>query len=52
MTIQVTCMGRPAIAVIDQIRAVDKSRIVKLCDELHSQEMLSLEAALRAVLGL
>lgn len=52
LAVGVTCMQRKVIAVIDQIRAVDKSRLFEKCDSLEQDDMSSLETALKAVLGL
>ena len=48
----VQCMGKKAIAVVDQVRAVDKSRLMEKCDEISQADMVSLESAMKLVLGL
>jgi mRNA interferase MazF len=48
----VTCGGRRAIAVIDQIRAVDKSRIRQKMAVLPEAEMAAISSALLRVLDL
>ena len=52
LAIGVNCMGRKAIAVVDQIRAVDKTRLVEKCDELIPEDMMKLEGGLKQVVGL
>jgi len=52
LAISVNCMDRKAIAVIDQIRAVDKSRFMEKCDQLDQEELVELEKGLRVVLGI
>jgi mRNA interferase MazF len=50
--VSVTCSGRPAVAVIDQVRAVAKERLVSVMGRLSSQELESVEDALRQILEL
>jgi mRNA interferase MazF len=50
--VSVTCSGRPAVAVIDQVRAVAKERLVSLMGRLSSQELDTVEDALRQILEL
>jgi mRNA interferase MazF len=50
--VNVTCSGRPAVAVIDQVRAVAKERLVSLMGRLSSQELEAVEVALRQILEL
>ena len=52
LAVGVMCMGRRAIAVIDQIRAVDKSRLIEKCDQLSEVDILTLEKGLKIILGL
>ena len=52
LTIGVKCLGKEAVAVCDQIRAVDKSRIQEKIGELAPDELLELENGLRQVLCL
>lgn len=52
LAVGVKCMGITAIAVADQIRAVDKSRLVEKCDELSHEDMAAVERGLRLVMGL
>ena len=48
----VTCLGKQAVAVCDQIRAVDKTRLTKPAGQLSQAELHSLEVALKQVLAL
>jgi mRNA interferase MazF len=50
--VSVTCSGQPAIAVIDQVRAVAKERLVRHIENLSAQELESVEDALREILEL
>lgn len=50
--VNVTCSGRPAVAVIDQVRAVAKERLTSLIEKLPAQDLQSVEAALREILEL
>jgi mRNA interferase MazF len=52
MMVRVTCSGRPAIAVIDQVRAVAKERLVCLIEQISCQELESMEDALREIVEL
>jgi mRNA interferase MazF len=52
LVIEVDCLGRKALAVCDQIRAVDKSRLGKKADSLSTQDMEAIEIGLRQVLCL
>lgn len=52
ITIAVHCMGKSVVAVSDQIRAIDKSRLLKKADTLSSSDMEKLEEGLRQVLML
>src|SRR5271156_6615535 len=50
--VSVTCSGRPAVAVIDQVRAVAKERLVSRIESLPAQQLKSVEDALREILEL
>jgi mRNA interferase MazF len=50
--VSVTCSGQSAIAVIDQVRAVSKERLVRHIENLSAQELESVEDALREILEL
>jgi len=52
LTIAVQCLGRPVIAVCDQIRAVDKSRLIGKIEKARVEDMLEIEAGLRQTLAL
>jgi mRNA-degrading endonuclease toxin of MazEF toxin-antitoxin module len=50
--VSVTCSGLPAVAAIDQVRAVAKERLVSLIERLSAQELESVEDAVREILEL
>jgi mRNA interferase MazF len=50
--VSVTCSGLPAVAVIDQVRAVAKERLIRHIENLSAQELESVEDALREILEL
>ncbi len=50
--VNVTCSGRPAVAVIDQVRAVAKERLVCRIEQLSFQELESVKDALREIVEL
>ena len=52
ITIPVTCMGKSVVAVSDQIRAVDKARMIGMAGILSDSEMAALDDGLRQVLVL
>jgi|SRR4030042_1361731 mRNA interferase MazF len=52
LTIPVTCLDRQVVAVCDQIRAVDKSRLMEKAGSLTNEDMMELEKGLRQVLAL
>jgi len=52
LVIEVDCLGRKALAVCDQIRAVDKSRFGNKADSLSRQDLEAIESELRQVLCL
>jgi len=52
ITVKVTCLDRRAVAVCDQIRAVDKTRLVKHIGSLARSELADLDEALKQVLSL
>jgi mRNA-degrading endonuclease toxin of MazEF toxin-antitoxin module len=47
-----TCQGRAAVAVIDQIRAVTKERFLNKIKNISGQQLRSVEDALRNILEL
>lgn len=52
LVIEVDCLGRRALAVCDQIRAVDKRRLANKVDSLSRQDLDAVENGLRQVLCL
>jgi mRNA interferase MazF len=50
--VPVTCSGRPAVAVTDQIRAVSKERLLERLDRLSIAELLAVEDGLREIFEL
>ena len=52
LTIQVKALDKTAVAVCDQIRAVDKSRLLNQVGKLSRDDMRCLEQGLREVLVL
>ena len=52
ITISVNCLGRQVVAVCDQIRAVDKERLIKEAGSLSKEDMAALDAVLRQVLSI
>ena len=52
ITIAVKCLDRQGVAVCDQIRAVDKSRLIKSAGTLSAEDIQSLNRALKQVLCL
>ena len=52
LTIPLKCLGRQAVAVCDQIRAVDKSRLVEKIETISKDDLLELEKGLRQTLAL
>lgn len=52
LTIPVNCLGKQGVAVCDQIRAVDKSRLIERAGNLTKEDLSELENGLRQVLAL
>lgn len=52
IAVEVFCMDRSVTAVCDQIRAVDKTRLIERVDTLSKEDMLKIEEGLRLVLCL
>jgi len=52
LLIPVSCGGRKAVAVVDQIRAVAKERLGSRIGELTSEHLDAVEQGLRAILEL
>jgi len=52
IAIGIECMGKHVTAVCDQIRTVDKSRLIKLAESLSSADIAAVDDGLRQVLSL
>jgi mRNA interferase MazF len=52
LMVAVTCAGRAAVAVIDQMRAVSKDRLDKPVAKITAEQLAAVEEALRDVLEL
>ena len=52
ITIAVNCLGKTVTAVCDQIRTVDKKRLVQAAGELSTHDLHALDQGLRQVLTL
>jgi mRNA interferase MazF len=52
VTVSVTCSGKASVAVIDQVRAIAKERLVSVIEKLPAKELESVESALREILEL
>ena len=52
LAIEVECLGRKVIAVCDQLRAVDKSRLRESAGALKADDLEQIEEALRRILSL
>jgi mRNA interferase MazF len=52
LMVDVTCSGQRAVAVIDQVRAVAKERLISLIEKIPAKELDSVEVALREILEL
>jgi mRNA interferase MazF len=52
IVIEVECMGKQVAAICDQIRTVDKSRLIKAAGKLSAEDMDALDDSLRQVLSL
>ncbi len=52
MMVRVNCSGRAAVAVIDQIRAIAKERLVRHIEDLSSEQLAAVEDALCEILEL
>jgi mRNA interferase MazF len=50
LLIPVDCEGRPAVAVIDQIRAMAKERLHRRIGVLSAQELAAIEDGVREIL--
>jgi mRNA interferase MazF len=52
LLVPVVCAGRHVVAVLDQIRAVTKERLVRRMGEISPSDLTSMEEALRIILEL
>jgi len=52
LVIPIYCLDKAAVMVCDQIRAIDKSRLLKLAGAISAKDLQSLEDGLRQVLFL
>lgn len=52
LMVPLTCLGKAAVAVVDQVRAVSKDRIDKRIGLVNAEELAGVEEALRIVLDL
>ena len=50
ITVQVTCQGQPAVAVIDQIRAVAKHRLKSKLEAMASRDLAAIGRAILTIL--
>jgi len=50
ITVPVTCQGRPAVAVIDQVRAVAKHRLQSRVESLSPKDLETITTALSTIL--
>jgi len=52
ITVKVSCMGKNALAVCDQLRAVDKTRLTDWIEAMDERSLDSIGKALQQVLSL
>jgi mRNA interferase MazF len=52
LMVSVECSGQPCVAVIDQVRAVAKERLVRHIANLSAEHLQAVEAGLREILEL
>ena len=52
ITVGVKCMGRSAIAVCDQLRAIDKSRLIEWVEVMDKEDLEAIGKAFSQVLAL
>jgi mRNA interferase MazF len=52
ITVPVTCLGRPAVAVVDQIRAIAKERLDERAEVASDEDLRAISAAVTEILGL
>ena len=52
ITVRVRCMGQKVVAVCDQIRAIDKTRLLNWIEEMSKEDLENISKALKQVLAL
>jgi len=52
LVVLVNCLGKQAVAVCDQIRTVDKSRLLEKAGSITKDDLFELERGLRQTLAL
>ena len=52
LVIPISCMDKPSVAVCDQIRTVDKTRLRKQAGKFSIKEIMDLEDSLKQILSL
>ena len=52
VTVEISFLDKQVVAVIDQIRAVDKSRFMEKAGKITDKELKAIEAGMRQVLSL
>ncbi len=52
LTIEVSCLNKKVVAVCDQLRAVDKARLIKEAGKLSIKDLEALDDGLRQTLSL
>lgn len=50
--VAIQCQGRPAVAVVDQIRAISKQRLRSVIGRVSPAELDAIESALKQILEL
>jgi mRNA interferase MazF len=50
--VPISCQNRPAVAVVDQIRAVAKERLLRRLDTISPEHLQAIEEGLRQILEL
>ncbi len=52
VTIEVSCLNKKVVAICDQIRAVDKTRLTQSAGQLSIKDLDALDEGLREILAL
>lgn len=52
LVVTVNCLDQPVSAVCDQIRAIDKKRMVKYAGQISMKDLVALDDALRHILAI